>query len=79
MEKNNIIVSKEEYYRLLNQSINLESLLDKLESQNYKLDVSHPVVKNLYDSMHEEVSNTIRLASKKLERLNKQEIKSKKK
>ena len=78
MEKQDLKVSKKEYNRLLEQCIIFENLLNKLESNDYKLDVSNPVVKHLYDQMHEDVSEVIRVSGKKMEREHKKEIKSKK-
>ena len=77
MEKQDLKVSKKEYNRLLEQCIIFENLLNKLESNDYKLDVSNPVVKHLYDQMHEDVSEVIRVSGKKMEREHKKEIKSK--
>jgi hypothetical protein len=78
MEKQDLKVSKKEYNRLLEQCIIFENLLSKLKSNDYKLDVSNPVVKNLYDQMHEDISEVIRVSSKKMEREHKKELKSKK-
>lgn len=78
MEKQDLKVSKKEYNRLLEQCIIFKNLLNKLESNDYKLDVSNPVVKNLYDQMHEDVSEVIRVSGKKMEREHKKEMKSKK-
>lgn len=72
-----IKVSISEFQRLLNQCMVLDNLLNNLKSNDYKIDASSESLKKYYDNMHEEVSETIRIASKKLERIHKQEVKSK--
>jgi hypothetical protein len=72
-----IKVSISEFQRLLNQCMVLDNLLNNLKSNDYKIDASSESLKKHYDNMHEEVSETIRTASKKLERIHKQEVKSK--
>jgi histidinol dehydrogenase len=72
-----IKVSISEFHRLLNQCMILDILLNNLKSNDYKIDASSESLKKHYDNIHEEVSQTIRTASKKLERIHKQEIKNK--
>jgi len=72
-----IKVSISEFNRLLNQCMVLDNLLNNLKSNDYKIDASSESLKKYYDNMHEDVSEIIRIASKKLERIHKQEVKSK--
>jgi len=72
-----IKVSISEFQRLLNQCMVLDNLLNNLKSNDYKIDASSESLKKYYDNMHEDVSEIIRIASKKLERIHKQEVKSK--
>lgn len=78
MNNNEIKVNITEFQRLLNQCMILDNLLNNLKSNDYKIDASNESLKKHYDNIHEEVSQTIRTASKKLERVHKQEIKKKK-
>lgn len=77
MVNKDIKVSITEFQRLLNQCMILDNLLNNLKSNDYKIDASSESLKKYYDNMHEDVSEIIRTASKKLERIHKQEIKSK--
>ena len=77
MVNKDIKVSITEFQRLLNQCMILDNLLNNLKSNDYKIDASSESLKKYYDNLHEDVSETIRTASKKLERIHKQEIKSK--
>ena len=72
-----IKVSISELQRLLNQCMILDNLLNNLKSNDYKIDASSESLRKHYNNMHEEVCETIRVASKKLERIHKQEVKSK--
>ena len=72
-----IKVSISEFQRLLNQCMVLDNLLNNLKSNDYKIDASSESLKKYYDNLHEDVSEIIRIASKKLERIHKQEVKSK--
>jgi hypothetical protein len=74
---NNIKLSKTEFYRLLNQCMVLDNILKNFKSNNFKLEASTELLKNHYEVIHEEVCDTIRVASKKLERLYQQELKEK--
>lgn len=78
MNNNEIKINITEFRRLLNQCMILDNLLNNLKSNDYKIDASSESLKKHYDNIHEEVSQTIRTASKKLERVHKQEIKKKK-
>lgn len=78
MNNNEIKINITEFRILLNQCMILDNLLNNLKSNDYKIDASSESLKKHYDNIHEEVSQTIRTASKKLERVHKQEIKKKK-
>jgi hypothetical protein len=79
MNNNDIKLSKVEFNRLLNQCMILDNLLNNLKSNDYKIDASNETLKNHYNKMHDEVCKTIRMASKKIERIHKQEVKKKQK
>lgn len=72
-----IKVSKKEFYRLLGNCMVLENLIKNVKLNNYKLDVTDDSLKDHYENMLEEVTDTIRIATKKLDRLYKQELKEK--
>jgi len=72
-----IKVSVSELQKLLNQCMVLDSLLSNLKFNDYKIDATNETSKNHYDKLHDEVCKTIRMASKKLERIHKQEVKKK--
>jgi hypothetical protein len=78
MINNEIKVNVSEFRRLLNQCMILDDLLNNLKSNDYKIDASNDSLKRHYNNIHEEVSEVIRISSKKLERLHKGEIKNKK-
>jgi histidinol dehydrogenase len=78
MNNNDIKLSRMELNMLLNQCMVLDNLLNNLKSNDYKIDASSESLRKHYNNMHEEVCETIRVASKKLERIHKQEIKNKK-
>lgn len=73
MIKNEITIPVSEYRELLRQAMTLESTLDNLIRNNYR---NIPAL--TIESMRDEASNAVRIASKRLERLHKQESKSKK-
>jgi hypothetical protein len=73
MIKNEITISVSEYRELLRQAMTLESTLDNLIRNNYR---NIPAL--TIESMRDEASNAVRVASKRLERLHTQEKKSNK-
>lgn len=70
MQKNEIKIPLGEYRELLRQAMTLESTLDNLIRNNYR---NIPAL--TIESMRDEASNAVRVASKRLERLHKQETK----
>jgi hypothetical protein len=78
MNNNDVKLNRMELNRLLNQCMVLDSLLSNFKFNDYKLEATNETSKNHYDKLHDEVCKTIRMASKKLERIHKQEIKNKK-
>ena len=73
MANNTITVNIGEYRELLRQAMTLESTLDNLIRNNYR---NIPAL--TIESMRDDASNAVRVASKRLERSHKQESKSKK-
>lgn len=73
MTNNSITVSLNEYRELLRQAMTLESVLDNLIRNEYR-----NIPARTLESARDEASNAVRTASKKLERLHKQETKSRK-
>jgi hypothetical protein len=73
MKKNEMTIPLSEYRELLRQAMTLESTLDNLIRNNYR---NIPAL--TIESMRDEASNAVRVASKRLERLHKQESKDSK-
>lgn len=70
MNNDKITVSLNEYRELLRQAMTLESTLDNLIRNNYR---NIPAL--TIESMRDEASNVVRVASKRLERIHKQKEK----
>jgi len=69
--ENYIKISDREFNRLLNQVMILESVVSNLEKNNFKIEDSD-VIKNYYSTIRENASEVVRVFSKKIVRLEKQ-------
>lgn len=72
MKNNKITVGADEYRELLRQAMTLESVLDNLIRNGYR-----NIPELTMESMREDASSAVRIASKRMERLHRQESKTK--
>lgn len=66
--ENYIKISEKEFNRLLNQAMILESMVDTLQKNNFKIEDSD-VIKNYYSTIKNNASEVVRIFSKKIVRI----------